>query len=120
MSATATATATPSTRKPRVTKAKAAAAAAAATATPQCISRGSGMTAGLEIWRIGTALHLFDRTPDNRFATDTATWSTATGGLNATALQYIKDAGATTVSSSSSSELPRENPASSRTHHTRT
>jgi hypothetical protein len=75
------------------------------------------MTAGLEIWRIGTALHLFDRSPDGRFATDIATWSTATGGLNATALQFIKDAGPATISSS---ELSRENAASSRTHHTRT
>jgi hypothetical protein len=52
------------------------------------------MTAGLEIWRVGSTLHLYDRTPDSRFATDIATWTAATGGLNATALQFIKDAGA--------------------------
>jgi hypothetical protein len=72
------------------------------------------MTAGLEIWRVGTALHLYDRSPDGRFAADTATWASAAGGLNATALQFIKDAGP------SNSELSRENPASSRSHHART
>ena len=74
------------------------------------------MTAGLEIWRVGTSLHLYDRSPDGRFATDIATWTAATGGLNATALQFIKDAG----TSANNSELSRENPTSSRPHHART
>lgn len=62
-------------------------------ATPQRLTAGAGMTAGLEIWRVGTTLHLFDRSPDGRFAADVATWTVATGGLNAANLQIIKDAG---------------------------
>jgi hypothetical protein len=100
-----------STAPVKVRKAKATAKAV----VPTCLSRGSGMTAGLEIWRVGTTLHLYDRTPDNRFAADVTTWTVATGGLNAMALQTIKDAG----TSSTSSEFPRENPASSRASHTR-
>lgn len=96
----------------KVRKAK---ATAKVVVEPICLSRGSGMTAGLEIWRVGTTLHLYDRTPDGRFATDVTTWTAATGGLNATALQIIKDAG----TGSTSSEFPRENPASSRTAHPR-
>lgn len=98
----------PQPRKPKGTT-------AAVTDHPQCISRGSGMTAGLEIWRVGAALHLYDRSPDGRFASDIATWATATGGLNATTLQFIKDAGAP-----SSNERTVENAASARTSHSRT
>jgi hypothetical protein len=58
------------------------------------------MTAGLEIWRVGPTLHLYDRTPDGRFAADIASWTVASGGLNAATLQIIKDAG--TASSNSS------------------
>ena len=101
--------ATVTIRKPRKSR------AAAAVTEPQCVSRGSGMTAGLEIWRIGTALHLYDRSPDGRFATDIATWTSATGGLNAATLQFIKDAGAPI-----SNERSVENPASARTAHPRT
>jgi hypothetical protein len=79
-----------------------------AAAMPQCISRGAGMTAGLEIWRVGTTLYLYDRTADNRFAADIATWTAATGGLNAATLQIIKDA---------VSDSTIENPASSRPPH---
>jgi hypothetical protein len=84
--------AAPSVRKSR---------AKATPPAPLCVSRGSGMTAGLEIWRVGTTLHLYDRTPDSRFAVDVATWTAATGGLNAAALQIIKDAGAPSSNSSS-------------------
>ena len=87
-----------SARKPRSTKTK---VAAPPTHTPTCVSRGSGMTAGLEIWRVGATLHLFDRTPEGRFAADVATWTAASGGLNAATLQIIKDAG--TAGSNSSS-----------------
>jgi hypothetical protein len=59
------------------------------------------MTAGLEIWRLGTTLHLYDRSPDGRFAADVATWTAATGGLNAATLQIIKDAGSPGSHSSS-------------------
>lgn len=55
------------------------------------ISQGAGMTAGLEIWRYGTMFLLHDRTADNRFATDVTTWNSALG-LNATDIQYIKNA----------------------------
>lgn len=59
---------------------------------PVQISCGGGMTAGLEIWRVGPRLYLYDRSPDARFATDVTTWNTATGGLNTKTLKHIKDA----------------------------
>ena len=55
------------------------------TLTVSCFSRGSGMTAGLELWRAevsGTAqpkFLLYDRSADGRFATDVSTWNVATG-----------------------------------------
>jgi len=62
---------------------------------PELISRGAGITAGLEIWRVKTMLALVDRSPDGRFATDVATWNKAVVGLNAAALKNLKDATAT-------------------------
>jgi hypothetical protein len=61
------------------------------------VSCGAGMTAGLEIWRVGTALALYDRSSDGRFAADVATWNApldkkVVAGLNATATKYSKDA----------------------------
>lgn len=50
------------------------------------------MTAGLEIWRVGPRIYLYDRSPDGRFATDVSSWNAATGGLNTKTLKQIKDA----------------------------
>lgn len=60
---------------------------------PTLVSRGSGMTAGLELWRLPTnaKIILIDRTADGRFASDVTTWNT-TVGLNAETTQSIKDA----------------------------
>ncbi len=60
---------------------------AAPTLTISCFSRGSGMTAGLELWRTELSdapqpqpkFLLYDRSPDGRFATDVSTWNDATG-----------------------------------------
>ena len=64
---------------------------------PKQVSKGAGMTAGLEIWQIpGTQKKpaqfvLVDTSADNRFAGDVAQWNSAVG-LNATALKKLKDA----------------------------
>jgi len=58
---------------------------------PALVSRGAGITAGLEIWTIGGKFVLVDRSPDERFATDVATWNTSVG-LNAAATKRLKDA----------------------------
>ena len=58
-------------------------------AAPTRVSRGAGMTAGLEIWNYAGQLVLYDRSPDGRFATDVATWN---AGLNAAATKKLKDA----------------------------
>lgn len=60
---------------------------------PTLVSRGSGMTAGLELWRLPTnsKIILIDRTADGRFTSDVTTWNT-TVGLNAETTQSIKDA----------------------------
>ena len=59
------------------------------------ISKGSGITAGLEIWALTTAKKhvyvLFDRSPDGRYATDVDEWNSAVS-LNATARKIFKDA----------------------------
>jgi hypothetical protein len=55
------------------------------TLTVSCFSRGSGMTAGMELWqaRLGSDTHpkflLFDRSADGRFASDVSTWNTGSG-----------------------------------------
>lgn len=60
-------------------------------ATP--ISKGAGMTAGLEIHRLNNIFVLVDSTPDNRFAADVADWNTtAAAGLNASSPKKNKDA----------------------------
>lgn len=59
------------------------------------VGAGAGMTAGLEIW--STVLNgqhrfvLVDKSTDERFATDIATWNTA-AGLNEAATKILKDA----------------------------
>jgi hypothetical protein len=55
------------------------------------ISTGSGITAGLEIWRINDKVALVDISPDGRFAVDVATWNTA-AGLNADHTSLLKNA----------------------------
>ena len=59
------------------------------------VSKGGGMTAGLEIWLFPVKgverFVLVDRSPDGRFANDTLTWNSA-AGLNAAALKKLKDA----------------------------
>jgi hypothetical protein len=64
---------------------------------PVRVSCGAGMTAGLEIWRIGAAVALYDRSPDSRFAADVATWNApldkkVVASLNAAATKHSKDA----------------------------
>ena len=54
------------------------------TLTVSCFSRGSGMTAGLELWSTSmggapTKFLLYDRSPDSRFAGDVTTWNGAAG-----------------------------------------
>lgn len=58
---------------------------------PQCISRGAGITTGLEMWRVGPTVVLYDRSPDGRFADDVERWNTA-AGLNAACTLLLKDA----------------------------
>jgi hypothetical protein len=60
---------------------------------PSLVSRGSGMTTGLELWRIPmtSKIIMIDRTPDNRFAVDVLTWNSV-AGLNAVDTQLLKDA----------------------------
>lgn len=66
--------------------------AAALPATPPlCVSRGGGITAGLEMWRVGPTLVLYDRSSDGRFADDVERWNTA-AGLNAACAILLKDA----------------------------
>lgn len=64
---------------------------------PQRISAGTGMTAGLEIWKTPTnkkkgppsVFVLVDRSADGRFAADVNEWN---AGLNAKTLKNLKDA----------------------------
>lgn len=59
------------------------------------VSRGAGMTAGLEIHRIQNPkkLVLIDRSPDGRFAGDVATWNEgAAAGLNRADAKKLRDA----------------------------
>ncbi len=63
----------------------------AAASKPVRVCAGSGMTAGLELWRIPETgqLVLVDQSPDGRFATDTATWN---AHLNTATRKRLKDA----------------------------
>jgi len=57
------------------------------------ISKGAGMTAGLEIHRLNNTFVLVDSTPDNRFAADVAEWNaTAAASLNVSSPKKNKDA----------------------------
>jgi len=64
------------------------------TATVKAVSKGAGMTAGLEIVSIiqgtTTKFVLVDKT-EGRFAEDVKSWNDA-AGLNAAALKKLKDA----------------------------
>ena len=57
------------------------------------MSRGSGITAGLELWRQphNDKIILIDRTVDGRFAADVHTWNSVVG-LNVSDTQLLKDA----------------------------
>jgi hypothetical protein len=63
-------------------------------AAPLLISRGAGMTAGLELVLIGSTFVLVDQTPDRRFAADVAAWTptVAPAGLNPRRRKQRKDA----------------------------
>jgi hypothetical protein len=60
---------------------------------PTLVTRGSGITAGLELWRLvhNEKIILIDRTIDGRFASDVVTWNSAVG-LNVSDTQLLKDA----------------------------
>jgi hypothetical protein len=60
---------------------------------PTLVTRGSGITAGLEHWRLvhNEKIILIDRTIDGRFASDVVTWNSAVG-LNVSDTQLLKDA----------------------------
>lgn len=58
---------------------------------PVRLSVGSGITAGLEMWRISNKVALVDTSPDGRFAVDVATWNTA-AGLNTPHTELLKNA----------------------------
>ena len=70
------------------------------TLTISCFSRGSGMTAGLEVWSIQTSsvappkFLLYDRSTDGRFASDVATWNGAAGLTSAVLTSFVKAAAA--------------------------
>ncbi len=53
------------------------------------VCQGAGMTAGLEIWRMGSLFVLRDTTSDERFAADTEIWNTG-AGLNESERNRIK------------------------------
>ena len=55
------------------------------------LTKGAGMTAGLEIWTVGTQKVLVDRSADGRFAADVDVWVSAVG-LNEETLNRLKDA----------------------------
>ena len=56
------------------------------------ISKGAGMTAGLEICRLGDKFILVDHSADGRFADDVATWNETVAGLNGSVIKKTKDA----------------------------
>ena len=49
------------------------------------------MTAGLELWRVGSTYVLVDRSSDGRFTNDVATWNAACG-LKPSDTKRLKDA----------------------------
>ena len=55
------------------------------------LTKGAGMTAGLEIWTVGIQKVLVDRSADGRFAADVDAWVSAVG-LNEETLNRLKDA----------------------------
>lgn len=57
------------------------------------ISKGAGMTAGLEMCRLGDKFVLIDKSTDARFGDDVATWNEAVLlGLNPVSTKKTKDA----------------------------
>lgn len=67
---------------------------ATAIAPPTRVAAGAGITAGLEMWRTADGVMiLVDKSSDQRFAADVASWNTgAAAGLNAAATKKLKDA----------------------------
>jgi hypothetical protein len=56
------------------------------------VSKGAGMTAGLEIRRLADKFVLIDNSTDGRFADDVATWNETVAGLNGSPTKKTKDA----------------------------
>ena len=57
------------------------------------VSKGAGMTAGLEICRLGDKFVLVDKSADSRFNDDVATWNESVfAGLNPVTTKKTKDA----------------------------
>ena len=83
----------PKLKTPKTPKTPKKAAVTLADAVPP--SKGAGMTAGLEICRLGDKFILIDHSADARFADDVATWNdaaTVSFGLNPTTTKKTKDA----------------------------
>lgn len=77
-------------KTPKTPKTPKKAAVTLADATP--VSKGAGMTAGLEICRLGDKFVLIDNSADGRFADDVATWNETVAGLNGSPTKKTKDA----------------------------
>ncbi len=77
-----------------------ATAAPATISSATCYSRGSGMTAGLEMWMVSVSgvshpkFVMFDRSADGRFAGDMATWNSATGLTSTVLSAFVATASA--------------------------
>lgn len=80
----------PTTKTTKTTRRKVKTTLTLADAVP--VSKGAGMTAGLEICRLGDKFVLVDHTADTRFADDVATWNEAAVGLNPVTTKKTKDA----------------------------
>jgi len=62
-----------------------------ADAIPVC--KGAGMTAGLEICKVGDKFVLVDHSTDSRFSDDVTTWNESVfAGLNPVSTKKTKDA----------------------------
>lgn len=82
---------TPKIKTPKTPRKAKVATLALADAVP--VSKGAGMTAGLEICRLAEKFILVDHSSDARFADDVATWNeAAVAGLNGSPIKKTKDA----------------------------
>jgi len=80
----------PKLKTPKTPKTPKTAKTTLADAIP--VSKGAGMTAGLEIRRLGDKFVLIDNSTDGRFADDVATWNETVAGLNGSPPKKTKDA----------------------------